>query len=215
MSKQLLLFFLLATLGSCAKKTELVIGNIVGGTTSKLTSANYSLMVSDRRYVAKMLKNNFGTSPAVTDAIAAQVEANSAFGGSCDIYEEADHPRFNERNINGYLLWFSCTGAAVKLTNNPSMNTVRIASTIKVCEAILETPEALTHALGLVGGTTAVRPTREQLASIYKLFYLYKKPSPEVITAMKALVDSTEVTTEESWKLGFLSVCMAPDWQVY
>lgn len=196
---------LLLSLTACTQgPTELKFGGITNGVANKLVSANYSLQVTDRRFVNSTFKQIFGETPELVAIYKNDVLRNPNYHGVCDPY--ADITLELPDHDGGRC------GGVPQLASSPSMDTVRISHTVKVCEKIMKVTAAIEFATSSVNMSHLATPTSSDIQKAYKQFYPFKEPSAQVLLKFSSLA-GLKSEPLESWRLVYLALCISPEWQ--
>lgn len=196
---------LLLVLSACTQgPTELKFGGITNGESQKLITGNYSLQVTDRRFVLSTFKQIFGEAPGLVEIYKNDVIHNPNYHGVCDPYADIT---LELPNHDGGR----CRGVS-QLASNPSMDTVRISHTVKVCEKIMKINNALTFATAAANVSSSAMPTQADIQKAYKQFYPFKEPSVTVLSKFSSLAE-LKSDPIEAWRLVYLALCISPEWQ--
>ena len=188
-----------------------------GKTSEKLSSAIFSLQVTDRRFVMTALEQIFGSAPAVKDIILYDVYHSGRYNGVCDPYSDitrevaVNDTCYNDRGTSNLRCYGLC-GGVEQLTSSPSLDTVRISHTVKVCEKLVKVDEAIKFATASAGASHSVLPTSETIQKAHRQFYPFKAISPEVVAKFSEMA-ALKTEPIESWRLVYLALCISPEWQ--
>lgn len=156
------------------------------------------LRLGDRSYVSSVLTSVFG--PSAEDPAQDLIDPNiAAFGGPCDPYASG------------------CNGSSSQASVIGVATSSREALRTRACERIVANDTAVNFAVSQAGAMAANRPADGEIRRAYDLFYPGKNPTHEGFLALENVVASAEsqgLAPLESWRFLFLSLCLAPDWQV-
>lgn len=152
-----------------------------------------------RTYVASTLNEIFGPS-AVSITRNAVSNNPISFGGPCDPYS------------NG------CISSNTQAPLIPGVTSARSALLYRTCDKLMSVDTAVEYARGLTGAASSgTLPTPAQISSAYGLFYVGRVAPLNVTNALQAAITQTTTLsypTIEGWRVLFLTLCHAGDWQI-
>ena len=123
-------------------------------------------------------------------------------GGTCSKYQDPELC-----NIK-YTDYYIRTGAE----ENPSVSSIRRGYITRACEEIVSTGDLLKTALARRGLTEMSAFTDANLASAFQAFVPGRKPTPEVLAALRGLGSSAQVKGKSpliGWQFVFHSICIS------
>lgn len=188
-------------------------------TTPAINLFSSDLKLATKNYVASTLRQIFGdgsSHPLQDQIISKLIDAKygSFGGGPCDPYA---HTGCGLSSVPG----LSTMGEAA-LPQVPAIATARMALTVRACDKLAATDDAIYFAVGLiqatgVTGSTAAKtpPTDKQITQLYELFHPGATPSST--TAMDLSNIATKASlygAMEAWRFVLLTLCLSPSWQV-
>lgn len=161
--------------------------------------------IGDKLFVASFYNQIFG--PSVGGFMVPLIRNNTgAFGGPCD--------QLGNIATNHCLGRSSFSQAPVL----PNSMATREGFRIRTCDLTAQTDAAIVHAVAQIkNASTDSKPGTSEVAKAYELFFPGHEPTQEVGEALKAVVD--EATSDgqpplEGWRFLFLTLCLAPEWQL-
>lgn len=211
---------LLFVLVACSdQKSDLQFAGIAGSgkNTLKVTSAIFSLQVTDRRFVVTALKQIFGDSAAVREIISYDVFHSGRYSGVCDPYsditrEVAQNDTCYKDRGSDSLRCYGLCGGVEQMASAPSLDTIRISHTVKVCEKLVKVDDAIKFATAAAGASFSVAPASDSIQKAYAQFYPFKTPTAEVLAKFSSLA-ALKPGPIDAWRLVYLGLCISPEWQ--
>lgn len=181
---------------------------------SLLAETKKNLVLADRYLVVSILTDIFG--PVAKELSREDIfKKPHVFGGPCDMYSQI---RVEESDVLAADPDTLCPGGrgAFAARYHGTANMLRVAHTGYACHKITNNETAMSYALSNIYKKSAVsEPDLEKIEVAFNLFNPEKKPSNQVLNALKSVgASSKNNDITKKWSLILYTLCVDPAWQV-
>jgi hypothetical protein len=135
----------------------------------------------------------------------------AVWGGACNIYDS-----LSSRGCGATNIYSDGNSSQSKQLDFVNPGVMRESFRIQLCDNLTGTDLTLTNAVKKVATDFSVPPSREQLNSIYQLFYRDEPPQSalDALQAMDSELAAENESPKERWRAAVSVVCDSPGWQV-
>jgi hypothetical protein len=174
-------------------------------------------LVMNRRQISFVFKDIFGLDPTATQGVLDKVYRQSAtFNGTCDLYAEW---RDGSNNLLPGFAIEACPNGMrdTRIGSNGVLTPMAAGYLSNACELTVNQPGAVDYAVRAalrlaVGASLPSSVGDSEIRATWALFYPDQPVTPELLTALRALVQRVSGTPQRQFEMLLLTASLSGAW---